>query len=423
LAVARFCAARGDQVILTDRKSGPVDAPADVMLELGGHREASFVHADLIVVSPGVPEIPELAAARRAGVPVIGEIELGARQVTAPIVAITGTNGKSTTTALCGEICAHDGRSIFCGGNLGTPFIEAAGTGAELCVIEVSSFQLETIEQFRPKVAVLLNFTPDHLDRYRSMAEYVHAKARIFENQTAEDCAVVNAADPVALECAAGTRARTFRFTSSGRTERGAYLAGDEIVLRLEAEERYPLADLALVGRHNVENAMAAFLAARLVGVSPAAVRAGARAFRALPHRMELVADAGDVRYYDDSKGTNVGAVVASLDGFPRPFVLIAGGRHKGGDYAPLARALATARCRRVILIGEAASLIADALADAVTVERAATLEDAVRAAARAAQPGDAVVLSPACSSFDMFRDYAHRADVFRQAVKEVTNG
>jgi UDP-N-acetylmuramoylalanine--D-glutamate ligase len=417
IAVARFCAARGDEVVINDQTEAirAFQLPASVKLELGGHPAALFELANLIVISPGVPtDLPELVAARRAGVEVIGEIELAARQVTGPIVAITGTNGKSTTTALCGEICGG-----FTGGNLGTPFIEAAGT-RDICVVEVSSFQLETIVSFRPRVAVLLNITPDHLDRYRDMAEYVAAKRRIFENQTAADFAIVNAQDPVALECAAGTRAKTLRFTSTGRTDQGAFLDGGDIVLRLDTEERYPLGELQLVGRHNAENAMAAFLAARLVGIAPDRVRAVAKTFRALPHRMELVGEsATGVRYYDDSKGTNVGAVAASLDGFPRPFVLIAGGKHKGGADAPLRNVLRQARA--LVLIGEAAPLMQEELSDVVATHRVATLEEAVEKSAQLTKPGDAVVMSPACSSFDMFRNYEHRSEVFRAAVRKVT--
>jgi UDP-N-acetylmuramoylalanine--D-glutamate ligase len=427
LAVTRYCARRGDEVTLTDRRTElHVDdgLPAGVRLELGAHRLASFTGAELIVVSPGVPEIPELAAARRAGVPVIGEIELAACAVDAPIVAITGTNGKSTTTALCGAIAAETGRPTFCGGNLGTPFIEAAGTPAGaaggLCVVEISSFQLETCETFRPRVAMLLNITADHLDRYPSMAEYVAAKARIFARQTPDDFAIVNAADPLAVDCAARGRAKVLRFAADGRSDVDAFVDGDSLVLRVHGQiERYPRGELKLIGRHNAENALAAYLGARLVGATLEQVRSAARAFPALPHRMELVGEGRGVRYYDDSKGTNVGAVVASLTGFPQPFVLIAGGKHKGGEYGPLRPVLA-GRCRALVVIGEAAPLLEAALGDVTPTQRAATLEEAVRRAALAAHEGDAVVLSPACSSFDMFRDYEHRAEVFRTAVREV---
>jgi UDP-N-acetylmuramoylalanine--D-glutamate ligase len=430
VAAARFCAGRGDEVVLTDRKTDavrPSELPAGVKLELGTHRAESFLRADVIVVSPGVPPIAELEAARLAGVTVIGELELAAREVRAPIAAITGTNGKSTTTSLAGAICAATGKPTFCGGNLGTPFIEVAGTPAAarggLCVVEVSSFQLETTVEFRPRVAALLNITPDHLDRYPGMRDYVNAKSRIFENQGAGDYAIVNAADPLTVECAMRSSAQRLLFSSQTRTNVAATLEGPDIVLRVPGarqEERYPLEELQLVGRHNAENAMVAFLAARLLGATPDHVRQVARVFRPLTHRMELVGEARGVRYYDDSKGTNVGAVAASLDGFPRPYILIAGGKHKGGEYTPLQRVLARG-CKQLIVIGEAAPLMAAALGGVVETRQADSLERAVEWAAHAAEPGWAVVLSPACSSFDMFRDYEHRAQVYRAAVDKVT--
>ncbi|HEX3905012.1 MAG TPA: UDP-N-acetylmuramoyl-L-alanine--D-glutamate ligase, partial [Polyangia bacterium] len=380
----------------------------------------------LVILSPGVPEIPELAAARAAGVEITGELELASRFVSATIVAITGTNGKSTVTTLVGEMLRATGHPTFVGGNLGEPLAEAVGTPAAevggFCVVEVSSFQLETTETFRPRVAVLLNITPDHLDRYAGLEGYAAAKARIFAAQTPDDFAVVNFDDPLAVRASAAARARREGFSIVESLATGAWLGGP-LLLKLpgQAPESYP-ADLPwLLGqRHNQANALAALLAARLAGAAPAEARAGLLAFRALSHRMELVADADGVAYYDDSKGTNVGAVVAALDGFPRPVVLIAGGRDKGGDYAPLAEALGRVG-RAAILIGEAADKMQAAFAPVLPVERAPTLETAVEAARRWARPGDAVVLSPACSSFDMFRDYAHRAEVFRSAVAHLS--
>jgi len=384
------------------------------------------------VLSPGVPEIAPLVAARRAGVAITGELELGSRFVgQATLVGITGTNGKSTTTTLCGAMLAETGRPTFVGGNLGTPLAEAAftpaGQAGGFCVVEVSSFQLETAETFRPRVAVLLNITADHLDRYDGMEGYAAAKARIFRAQEQSDFAVVNADDPLAVHASEGVRALRLLFSTEHERVggEGGFRRGDALVLRLlgGGEEIYPGTLPALIGRHNQSNTLAALLAARLGGATEAEVRRALTAFRALPHRMELVAEAGGVAYYDDSKGTNVGAVVAALAGFPRKVVLIAGGRDKGGDYAPLGAALAAVG-RAAVLIGEAADRIADSFArdiPALPVERAATMEAAVRAAARLARPGDAVVLSPACSNFDMFRDYAHRADAFRAAVAEVT--
>jgi UDP-N-acetylmuramoylalanine--D-glutamate ligase len=432
LAAARVCADRGARVTVTDAR--PADAlaaaraklPAGVVEELGGHREATFLTAELIVLSPGVPALPEVQAARRAGVKVTGEMELGSWFNQGTLVAITGTNGKSTTTTLCGAVVKASGYPTFVGGNLGEPLCEAIGTRAAapggILVIEASSFQLETVERFHPRIAVLLNLTPDHLDRHRDMETYAAAKAKIFSAQGASDFAVVNADDPLVRRCSEGIAARRIMFSTARPLEQGGWVEGNVLCLRLPGGdlERYPAHNPSLVGRHNHENALAALLAGRLAGATPSEARRSLLEFRALAHRMELVAERGGVEYYDDSKGTNVGAVAAALADFPRPVVLIAGGRDKGGDYAPLAEVFARVG-RAAILIGEAADRIAEALARVVPPERiarAATMEEAVALAAATATRGDAVVLSPACASFDMFRDYAHRAEVFRAAVR-----
>ena len=428
VAAARFSAARGAVVTVTDRapeaKLAAQVAKLDgcARLELGGHRLESFTGADLIVMSPGVPELPETQAARRAGVEVVAEIELAYRFLDpqAILLAVTGTNGKSTTTSLLGAICAEHGPT-FCGGNLGNPLIEAVDGPANVpggyVVAEVAGFQLETASTFRPRVAIGLNITEDHLDRYGTMEVYGAMKNRVFAWQGESDHAIANGEDPRVVAGARASRARVWEFSSRRPVEAGAYLEGSEIVLTLG--ERYPIGDLVIVGTHNLENAMSAYLAARLVGVPPEAIRAAAKSFRPLPHRMELVGDKDGVRYYDDSKGTNVGAVAAALDGFPRPVVLIAGGKDKGGSYDPMIRALE--RCARaVVLIGEATPIIEGALARAgvgFPVVRAGDMDDAVRTARGLAQSGDAVVLSPACSSYDMFQNFEHRGRVFREAV------
>ena len=434
IAAARLCASRGARVTVTDRRPagdlGPAQAelPPEIARELGGHRRETFLGADLVVLSPGVPEIPELAAARAAGVTITGELELASRVVSSTLVAITGTNGKSTTTTLVGEMLKATGRPTFVGGNLGEPLAEAVDTPAAApggyCVVEVSSFQLETTETFHPHVAVLLNITADHLDRYDGMEGYAAAKARIFAQQTADDFAVVNLDDPLAVRASDGFASRRAGFSVGRVPPEGGGVDGDALVVQIPGAgpERYPGQLPSLTGRHNQANALAALLASRLAGATEAQVRAALTAFRSLAHRMELVADAGGVAYYDDSKGTNVGAVVAALDGFPRRVVLIGGGRDKGGDYAPLADALRRVG-RAAVLIGEAADKMQAAFTGVLPVERAATMDEAVAAARRLAQPGDAVVLSPACSSFDMFRDYAHRAEVFRAAVARVAAG
>jgi UDP-N-acetylmuramoylalanine--D-glutamate ligase len=432
IAAAQLCAARGARVTVTDRRDagalGPAldGLPGGVARELGGHRRETFTAAELIVLSPGVPEIPELAAARAAGVAITGEMELASRFVSSTLIAITGTNGKSTTTTLVGDMMRATGRPTFVGGNLGEPLAEAvptrAGDARGICVVEASSFQLETVETFRPRVAVLLNVTADHLDRYADMDAYAAAKARIFAAQTADDFAVVNIEDPLAMRASRGVASRRIGFSTVRPLPEGGYANDNSLVIKLpdQEPEQYSGALPWLVGqRHNQANALAALLASRLAGATRAEVRAGLLAFKPLAHRMELVADAGGIAYYDDSKGTNVSAVVAALDGFARPVVLIAGGRDKGGEYDPLAGVLARVG-RAAVLIGEAAEKMQAAFAGKVPTERAASMDDAVEAARRLARPGDAVVLSPACSSFDMFRDYGHRAEVFRAAVARV---
>jgi UDP-N-acetylmuramoylalanine--D-glutamate ligase len=434
LASARVCAERGAHVVVSDKRDRAqlsvtlAKLPAEVQTELGGHVEASFLSADLIVLSPGVPELPELAAARIAGVHIVGEMELASWFVDGQIVAITGTNGKSTTTTLCGAIVRASGFPTFIGGNLGEPLSEAVGTRAAtlggILVVEASSFQLDTIERFHPRVAVLLNITPDHLDRYQDLEAYARSKGRIFSTQTASDFAVINADDPLAMRVSDHIAARRIFLSTTRQLEQGGWLEGDTLCVRLPGGEleRYTSQNPSLVGRHNHENALAALLAGRLAGATPSEARRSLLEFRALAHRMELVAEARGVEFYDDSKGTNVGAVTAALSGFPRPVVLIAGGRDKGGDYAPLVEVFSRVG-RGVVLIGEAAQRMADALGTAVPpehIQRARTMEEAVEKATAMALRGDAVVLSPACSSFDMFRDYAHRAEVFRAAVRTI---
>ena len=438
VAVAKFCHRRGARVIVTDGK--PADKLADQMKlldgvpvtwQLGGHDLASFTSADLVVMSPGVPTLPEMTAARNAGVEVIAEIELAYRFLDpgATLIAITGTNGKSTTTALTGKLCEHSGRPTFCGGNLGNmPLIDAVDHPANVpggwIVAEVAAFMLENCSTFRPNAGVLTNITEDHLDRFGTMERYAEMKGRIWEWQAPGDVAIGNAADPWVMKETAGIRSQLHTFDSrrGASAERGAFLDGRDIVLRLPDEERYPMDDLVIVGNHNMENAMCAYLATRTLGLPPGMVRAGARAYRPLPHRMELVGDKRDIYYYDDSKGTNVASVAASVRGFPRPLVLIAGGVDKGGSYEPMLEAL-DGVCKGIVLIGKAAPLIrAAAAAHGVTypVLDASDMHDAVRRATELCAAGDAVVLSPACASYDMFQNFSHRGHVFREAVQKL---
>jgi UDP-N-acetylmuramoylalanine--D-glutamate ligase len=417
-AAARLLREQGAKVVGTD--SAPLERlPASarelgIELRAGGHDGVPFHKADLVVVSPGVPSFAALERAAETGVEVIGELELACRYIDAPLVAIGGTNGKSTTTTLVGELLSAGGNRVFVGGNLGTPAAEAAGAEYDFVVLEVSSFQLERAPRFHPQVSVLLNVTDDHLDRYPSFSAYADAKGNSFVNQVPRDTAIVPFGDAVCEEQARRGKGDLVTF---GRA--GDYAVEEGSVVEAKSGERFSLAEARLFGRHNHENAAAAIAAVRALSASAEAVRLGLRRFEPLPHRMVFVAEIGGVRYFDDSKATNVGAAVTALGGLAEPkAVLIAGGRDKHGSYAPLVEVLRE-RGRAVVVLGEAAGRIFDAIGGAVPVERAETLDDAVERAARLAKPGDAVLLSPACSSLDMFKSYAERGDRFADAVRK----
>lgn len=427
-SVARFLAERGAQVVVTDMKdetalAEPLQqlAGVEVDYELGRHVSHTFLMADLIVVSPGVPmDIKPLVMARAQGRPVISEIELASRFITPPMAAITGTNGKTTTTTLTGEIFKACGLRTFVGGNIGTPLIELAASGEEVdrVVAEISSFQLEGIESFRPKVAVLLNLTEDHLDRYASYQEYIDAKLRIFENQTADDFAVLNADDPLVAACAEKVAARPVMMSRLKELDEGIFWQDGVITFRLDGrEERFPTANFKLRGVHNLENIMAALATTLLMGCDASRTLAAVESFKGLKHRMEFVREVNGVSWYEDSKGTNVGSVVRSLESFPADITLIAGGKDKGGSYQPLAE-LVRERVSHLVLIGEAKERMRDELGHLTDTCFAETLEEAVETAARLTVPGGVVLFSPACSSFDMFRDYEERANRFVAAVK-----
>lgn len=440
VAVAQFCARRGARVIVTDVNAAAKLTARMQLLDgvpitwqLGGHDVDTWCKADLVVLSPGVPPLPEMAAARAAGVEVMAEIELAYRFMHpgATVIAITGTNGKSTTTALTGTLCEHSGRPTFCGGNLGTqPMIDAVDHPANadngLIVVEVAAFMLEHCDTFRARVGVLTNITEDHLERFGTMERYAEMKGRIWDYQRSDDIAIANAADVWTMRETAGIPSQLYTFDSRPGAPidaRGACLSTDrkELVLQLTpgGGERYPVDDLVIVGNHNMDNAMCAYLAARSVGVAADAVRAGARAYRPLPHRMELVGDRDNIYYYDDSKGTNVAAVAASVRGFPRPLVLIAGGVDKGGSYDEMLAAL-DGICKGIVLIGKAKPIIREATAQygvSYPVIDATDMHQAVARATEMCAPGDAVVLSPACASYDMFDNFGHRGRVFRDAV------
>jgi UDP-N-acetylmuramoylalanine--D-glutamate ligase len=428
LAAARLLVACGARVVATDEKPLPslgVEVRAlerlGVRILAGGHPAEAFRGADLVVVSPGVPLDTPVLAQLRAVTPVIGELELAWRVMDADTIAITGTNGKTTTTALLGALLRQQARAVLVGGNIGTPLAAHALTfpADGIVVAETSSFQLETIEAFRPRVAVVLNVTPDHLDRHKTFAAYLRAKARIFENQTAADCAVLNWDDEVTRSLAPRTVAHVLWFSRLEALDHGAFVRDGWIVAKLNghAEEICPLAEIALRGAHNVENVLAATAGALWTGMAPEAIRRGVGVFRGVPHRIEFVRDIAGVAFFNDSKGTNVASTIKALESFGEPIVLIAGGKGKGQDFGPLAQ-VARGRVGHAVLIGEDGEKVGQALqAAGVPVTPAASLEAAVRTARGLAAPGHVVLLSPACASFDMFDSFEHRGDLFRALV------
>jgi UDP-N-acetylmuramoylalanine--D-glutamate ligase len=431
VAAAKYLAGRGAAVVAADRKAeAELSAEAlrlrdaGIRLEAGPHREGTFTGAAMVVVSPGVPwETPALEAARAAGVPVIAEIELAFRHLRGRVAAVTGTKGKSTTTAALGAMLREAGFDARVGGNIGSPLIGLVegATPATTFAVEVSSFQLEGTVRFHAHVAVWLNLSADHLDRHPSLDAYVAAKARVFANQEPGDWAVVNADDPVVLEQARRARSRKLLFRVTGEplpSGDGAFFDGDRIQLRLDGrvETLFRRADGTLPGAHLAGDLLVAAAAARILGAPADAIARAVRAFRGVEHVLEHVAAIAGVDYYDDSKATNVEAARRSLEAFDRPVLVILGGRYKGGDFADLAPALRD-HGRRVLAIGEARARVVAALAGTVPVEDCASLGEAVARARAAARPGDVVLLAPACSSFDMFADYAERGRAFKAEV------
>ncbi len=428
VASALFLKSRGARVTVSDSKP-EAELRDEILLllehgitvETGGHGDRTFRGQDLIVVSPGVPvDAPQLVQARNLGEPVIGEIELAAQFLAGQIVAITGANGKTTTTSLAGEIIAAGKFSTLVGGNIGTPaisFVDQAGP-ATWTVLEVSSFQLETIVEFRPRIAVILNITPDHLDRHKTFANYVNAKARVFENQGADDFTVLNADDATTAGLSDRTRAQLFWFSRKKEIEKGAFARGTHIYFRDGHSEReiMPLADVPLKGAHNLENVLAGISIGILVGCQPEQIRHAVRIFKAVEHRLEFVAKVGGVDYYNDSKATNVDATIKALESFPANILLILGGKDKGSDYTVLTDLLRQ-RVKRVYTIGAAAAKIESQIQGAAEIEHAETLENAVRRASESAAPGDVILLAPACASFDQFQNYEHRGRVFKETV------
>jgi UDP-N-acetylmuramoylalanine--D-glutamate ligase len=429
-SAARYLARRGASVRLCDKSSREFDAErkrlaGEAVEWCLGRDDAALVDGvDLVVPSPGVPRDHSLLRAAAArGAAIVAEIELAFRGLDVPVYAITGTNGKSTTTELLGLMLRKAGRRPFVGGNLGTPLVDAVDADIDCAVAEISSFQLEWVEEFRPTIGVFLNLTDDHLDRYRSLDEYGEAKLALFRAQTAEDWAILSRDDPWVWSRRERVPGRVISFGGDA-VEYGTFPRDGTIVVRLPESGKanelvFAMASSRLRGVHNVENVMAASTAALAAGVEPAAVQAAIDEFAGLPHRLELVREHRGVSYVDDSKGTNVGAVVKSLASIPSPVILLAGGVDKGGSYTPL-RKLVRERVKRLVLFGEARDKIRAELGAETDTIVVTTFEDAVAQAAAVARAGDTVLLSPACSSFDMFRDYAERGARFRALVEQL---
>jgi len=428
VATALFCAGRNAIVSATETRSeselGDAAAKlraAGVALELGGHTEKMFLAQDLIVPSPGVPaDDAFLLLARSKGITVWSEIELAYRFLEGKLIGITGSNGKTTTTTLVHHILQAGAMKAFLAGNVGTPLIgevEKMDVGST-AVVELSSFQLELIAKFQPNIGALLNLTPDHLDRHKTMEAYSKAKAQIFENQTELDAAILNADDAASAKYAP-KKPQVFWFSRQKQVAQGACVHGEEIVVAHHGKEDrvMKVAEIALAGAHNLENVLAAVIVARLAGVDAATIAKAVKSFPGVEHRLEFVAEIGGVKYYNDSKATNVDATLKALDAFPGRILILLGGKDKGSDYTVLRKPLRE-KAILALLIGAAADKIEKQIAGSVAIERAGTIERAVEAASLAARPGDVVVLAPACASFDQFENYEHRGRVFKELVR-----
>lgn len=427
IVVSLLCAAYGARVTATDEKpeSALPEAAAKlraagVTLELGAHNPETFVNQDLIIVSPGVPaKMPPLQLARNRGIPVWSEIELAWRLMRGKLVAITGSNGKTTTTALVGHIVQSAKIPVLIGGNIGTPLLAKveASSDSTVTVAEVSSFQLETIEAFRPDVGVLLNLTPDHIDRHGSFEEYARAKQRLFENMLDRDAAVLNADDPEVAR-RGPAHGQVFWFSRQKRLAAGTFVRGDQILFRREGSEEVLMrrGDIPLRGEHNLENVLAASTAAILAGAPVGAIAAAVRTFPGVEHRLEYVTEIKGVAYYNDSKATNVDATLKAIEAFSGSLFVILGGKDKGNPYAPLREPLRE-KAKRVLLIGAAAGKIRDELEGAAAMEYAGTLDRAIALAFEHAVPGDTVLLAPACASFDQFENFEQRGRAFKEIV------
>lgn len=436
VATARFLKNRGASVTVTDMaKEQKLGAYAHqvreigISMELGQHKIESFENADLIVLSPGVPHtIIPIKRAKEKGITVLGEVEFASRFIREPIVAITGTNGKTTTTELLSKMLENSGLKVFVGGNIGNPLIGYVDKGekADIVVAEVSSFQLDTIETFRPKVAVLLNITQDHQDRYPDFTAYSKSKGRIFENQQKDDIAVLNDSDPVIRSISGGIKSRKlpiyYQTDFHSEIEEGAIVCNETIILyskKIRNPKSIDLSEIKLKGRHNMENVAAASLATLAAGGTIKGVQSALNDFQGLAHRIEYITTTNNVRYFDDSKATNVDSVAKALECFTEPVILIMGGRNKDSDFNSL-KDLIRRHTKKLIVIGEATKDLKFAFGDIVSTKPASSMKDAVLFAYQAAEPGDVVLLSPGCSSFDMYSSYAHRGEIFCEAVKRL---
>lgn len=425
MSCVRYLRARGVDFAVTDSRAAPPELPAlnqlapDVEARVGGFDAALLDGAAQILASPGVSlREPFLERAAAREIPIVGDIELFAREARAPIAAITGTNGKSTVTSLVAHMAQTAGRRVLAGGNLGRPALDLLDEPApELYVLELSSFQLDTTHSLRPAAATVLNVTPDHMDRYATLAEYAASKARVFERAAA---AIVNLDDPAVRTMShEAKRLLGFSLHADPAADYHAARHGDDVVLMRGRERLVAMSELKVAGLHNAANALAALAMCEALELPRERCIDALRSFTGLPHRSQWIADIDGVRYVNDSKGTNVGATLAAVAGMSGSLVVIAGGQGKGQDFAPLAQAFRD-KVRHVVLIGQDAKLLAAALRDVSSVEFAADIKDAVQRAANAARRGETVLLSPACASLDMFRDYGHRGDEFAAAVRSL---
>jgi len=430
IAAARFLGKQGAKVVVTDEK--PVDQwgggdefkqiATEKWLEIGDYNTRILTGACIVVPSPGVPPGNDLLVeAQKKNIPVISEIEIAYRFLKVPVIAVTGTNGKTTTTTLLGEILKHSGKKTFVGGNIGNPLIEyvEGSQKDDFIVAEISSFQLQWIEKFQPYIAVLLNITHDHINYHGSFAEYRRIKTRVFANQTKADFAILNAADPEQEGIERIINAQVINFSSKRVLKKGIFIKKNNIVFRMPGanEEQYPLNIINLPGLHNVENVMAAIMAARFCGCSQENIIAAVSAFRGLPHRIEFAGEKNSIKFYDDSKGTNVGSVVRALETFDKPVILLMGGRDKDGDFETIKPLLAS-KAKKVILFGEARDRIAKLIGKDMPELKKPNLREAIESAYKNAQSGDVILLSPGCASFDEFANYKERGNFFKDVVR-----